>query len=136
LFPSHDRRPKWWSDSFKVISNVHVGDAAYHEVDGKSLWKQEFEPLNKLIDEGVEVYCWKSEKHLSWCSDEYIGKNGEYTHKALLIGIQSIKKETAEDVLRDIVEEYNERKQNDRYLWCKYTTKDLLERAKRALEGE
>lgn len=64
-------------------------------------WFQEYvKPLNKAIREGVEVFAdnntnrWYPETDSS-CSD---------THKALLINIQPIRKETAEDVLRDILE--------------------------------
>ena len=75
-----------------------------------STWTERFdkwfdenvEPINLMLSEGVEVrsdYC-----NLSWAvqGSDYYGQ--EYmTHKALLINIQPIKKERAEDVLRDFL---------------------------------
>lgn len=61
------------------------------------------EPINRLLSEGVEVYQRRNLKNQpyesvwtpDWCHGD--------TNKALLINIQPLKKETAEDVLRDLV---------------------------------
>ena len=71
-------------------------------------WFQEHvEPVNKMLSEAVEVACWKSDEHNTWCSDETVGPNNEcVSHKALLINIQPIRKDSAEDILRDLCDLY------------------------------
>jgi hypothetical protein len=61
------------------------------------------EPINKILAEGVEVTCYKEhyEERVKWCASEIMLDCK--THKALLINIQPIKEETAEGVLRDIL---------------------------------
>lgn len=62
-------------------------------------WHREVEPINKMLSEGVEVTgCVPpGEKETLW-SHKGISKD---THKALLINIQPIEKDTPEKVLRD-----------------------------------
>lgn len=83
------------------------------------------EPINKLLAEGVEVrscplkYTWAAKG-----TDHYEKNNG---FSALLINIEPIRKETAEDVLRDLValmEKYN----------SAFVTNEEYKRAKRVLE--
>lgn len=71
---------------------------------GVEAWfNDKVEPINKMLSEGVEVFVPKDFKDPD---GGFWGKNKQSfdTHKALLINIQPIKKETAEDVLRDILE--------------------------------
>lgn len=61
---------------------------------------KEVEPINGLLSEGGEVYgendgCWFDDG----AQDERIN-----THKALLINIQPIKKDTANTLLKDLVQ--------------------------------
>lgn len=64
------------------------------------------EPINKMLSKGVEVH--KTSGSLKYCwLDKPIDAmgfvQGNYpTHKALLINIEPIKQETAEDILRDV----------------------------------
>lgn len=63
------------------------------------------EPLNKMFEEGVEVtgeYCDLSERNY-WNTI----KKMDDTHKAILLNIQPIKAETAEDVLRSLLRQYD-----------------------------
>ena len=55
-------------------------------------------PINKMLSEGVEVYGSMKTKNKTWTPENNLGCLQD--HKALLINIQPIKKETAEDVLR------------------------------------
>jgi len=65
---------------------------------------REIEPLNKMIDEAVEV-------HLAISDNERLyyepAKKKFATHKAYLIGIEEIKLDTAEDILREILKEWD-----------------------------
>lgn len=57
-------------------------------------------PINKMLEDAVEVYGFKNEN--TWKIDndnEYDG----WTAKAILTNIQPIKKETAEDILRELL---------------------------------
>ena len=66
---------------------------------------QEVEPINKILAEGVEVSGDVDDFSMSeWRSTKGRGYENN-THKALLINIQPIKKDTAEDVLRDLSKE-------------------------------
>lgn len=86
----------------------------YHCRDGLNLdlvtvlnkcWDAEAEPINKILAEGVEVttYTEKGLDFANWVAP--LDRPGATpTHKALLINIQPIQKETAEDVLRDCLD--------------------------------
>ena len=65
------------------------------------IWfKENVEPINKLLAEGVEVYADKFEEDKPIYFKDRAGEG----QKALLINLQPIKAETAEDVLRDAIE--------------------------------
>ena len=60
-------------------------------------FRENVEPINKMLSEGYTVYY---NGHHIW----YKGSPGrDAINKALVINIEPIKKETAEDVLRDIL---------------------------------
>lgn len=62
--------------------------------------------LNAILDErGVRVYKYKGSKHADWSPeiDEAFGGVKKYDAQGLVVDIQPIKKETAEDLLREIV---------------------------------
>lgn len=61
---------------------------------------EEVEPINKMLSEGVEVY--NTDSGYGWADTLEV----RAVRKATLINIQPIKKETAEDVLRDIVNKW------------------------------
>lgn len=63
-------------------------------------FKQYVEPINKLLALGVQVHGATFEGLNEWTKTKLSNDD----HKALLINIQPIKKETAEDVLRDLHE--------------------------------
>jgi len=75
---------------------------------------------NKLIEDAVEVYGDYAVKANWW----RVGDKKDYTHKAYLIGIEPIKKETAEDVLRAIMSQWRYGIYNEK----------LLDRAKAVLD--
>jgi len=97
--------------------------------------------INKLLSDAVEVTCYG--RH-DGCGEvlrtdrgagEYFEnklKDFPHTHKALLINITEIKKETAADVLRDFVKEYSNRYGKP----CEPELLALSKRAKKALEVE
>jgi len=70
----------------------------------EAAWDEAVGPINKLLIEGVDVFGkpdHASPGRVGYYVSEFQCKSD--THKALLINIQPIKKETAEDVLRDWV---------------------------------
>jgi hypothetical protein len=87
-------------------------------------------PINKMLDNAVEVYSYTSilpdkTSCLSWCENRSIKNHKE---KALLINIEPIKKESAEDVLRDMIK----RAKDDKF--TRYAAvEDAIERAKAVL---
>ncbi len=84
------------------------------------------ETIEALFAKGVRI---KAEKHetFGWSGQEREDAAGDYyTHTALLIGITEIRKETAEDVLRDFLA-FSEKSQSPFILNC-------VERARRVLE--
>lgn len=85
----------------KISGNIIQAD--------KRMWGKLFtpyEPINKMLSEGVEVYGTDertfSIKKTNGINMYGLNDSNHFTHKALLINIQPIKKETAEDVLREI----------------------------------
>lgn len=73
-------------------------------------FQSKVEPINKMLAEGVAVNAFKITETMTDSEKQSVGMwtcgewdDGRDTHKALLINIKPIKKETAEDVLRDIV---------------------------------
>lgn len=94
---------------------------------------QNIKPLNKLISEGLEVqkvdgYAWDTPDKFS---DKTIGP---ITHKALLIGIQPIKKETPSELIDKALKELGV--PDGFYPQPVANAVKILEDAKRALEGE
>ena len=98
---------------------------------GELMWsfnhwfKEKVEPVNEMIANGIEVYNFEEIWHPM--RDAY--GDDKPSNKALLINIEPIKKETAEDVLRDILRMYLEN--------GSYMNKDLFifkQRAKAVLE--
>lgn len=88
-------------------------------------FEEHVEPVNKILENSAEVYgsiCGKADR---WSMFEKPHKKSPHTHKALLINIEPIKKDAAEDVLRDLLasEEI-------------FMSVDLYERAKAVLEIE
>jgi len=65
-------------------------------------FEKEVEPINKMLDEAVEVYGYSD---LNVSNHTYASDKQECdTHKALLINIQPIKKETAEEILQSFMD--------------------------------
>jgi len=89
-------KPTWW----KLINGTFPPQFS---VDSLAKWFEEnVEPINKMLAEGVEVFSKYDKTYLGymWSTAD----NHHQNHKALLINIQPIEKETAEDVLRDFIE--------------------------------
>lgn len=98
-------KPDW-----EIIKRNHpIGFACSKPEDYQlSQWfKENVDPVNKLLSEGVEVV--GKVKNIDggltnkkyWCATQI--QNTNETHTGLLINIQPIKKETAEDVLKDLI---------------------------------
>jgi len=92
---------------------------------GTGFYYYDAKEVDKMLSEGVEVYFTEGMDHLN--RSEIL--SGSATHKALLIGIEPIKKETAEDVLREWVEYMNGLHSAK---WVNGET-ELFKRAKRVL---
>ena len=110
-------RPYWWND------NNFTSPAEQQTLKNLREWfDTHIEPHNKLIEGAVEV--WSPNNGSGW-HDNLV--DGVSTHRAYLIGIQSIKKETAEDVLRDF--------KNEMSKWNESTPQlhELYKRAKAVL---
>jgi len=105
------KRPDW--DEFNV-------DKSY-SLNQLNDWFDEYiEPVNKMLGGGIEVYVGDSG---IWTHDH----DGVKTTKALLIDIKLIKRETAEDVLRELIYKGTPRTQHQKEIW---------ERAKAVLEDK
>lgn len=87
------KRPDWES-----LCNVGT-DIFLHEKSKTWLdvwFDREIQPVNKILEEGVEVYgC--DNGGCNWQMQERIDASDFDTHKALLINIQPIMKETREE---------------------------------------
>jgi len=86
-----------WEELFKtpLISKI---------IDALDNWFFEFVvPNNREVENAVEVRGTRTGNYAQWSEENPLVDRG-FTHKALLINIEIIKKETAEDVLRDILE--------------------------------
>jgi hypothetical protein len=82
-------RPNWYID-YDFYSRDHF-DKWFNE---------NVEPINEMLSKGIEVYNWEEVWHPKL--DAYDDKP---TSKALLINIEPIKQETAEDMLRRILDD-------------------------------
>jgi hypothetical protein len=93
------------------------------------------EPVNRAIENAVDVYgnVYEPYKGEVNCSTFDVAKCNTNTHRALLINIQPIKKESAEDVLRDFVKEHIVYAWNHENRDMNYSLQKLQERAKAAL---
>lgn len=95
-----------------------------------TFWNNAIEPLNQAIEKGVEVT--GSADDDGWFFSEYNNRKTD-THRAILIGIEPIKKETLENVVKDWLEfEEGEIRENGPYV--SDTLPKLIERAKRVLK--
>lgn len=76
-----------------------------HNLGPKDAFEKWFDthvqPVNEMLEAGVEIDCVKY-SNAGWTGAQ-TWQNTDPTHRALLINITEIKKETAEDVLRDFV---------------------------------
>ncbi len=95
------KKPNWLK--------LHEGRPDKNSLEGRwvfdreafNTWfKAEVEPINKMFNEGVEVYGWDNK---DWERQEKHIQGHDHSHRALLINIQPIKKETADDMLREIL---------------------------------
>lgn len=90
---------------------------------------REVEPVNKMLKGAVEVSGFGDAPNWTWKQDiENLSYAGRPEYRALLINIEPIKKETAEDVLRDWLGKANSRGLID---WT-----ELKTRAERVLEAK
>lgn len=124
-------RPDWESLNFDIVQTSADGSSfILTPKDRLDKWFDEYvDPVNKMIDEAVEVYQKRP------CTDGlwYPAMHKEsYTHRALLINIQPIKQETCADVLRDFLTVKDDVYGSSVYGPWKY----LFERARLALERE
>jgi hypothetical protein len=98
------------------------------------LSKSEFNEWYDIVfKDAVDVECTRtlSDHPGAW----YASENGTYpkTHTALLINIQPIKKESAEDILKDMIKEYSD---IEKYIGPRGPFWDVFERAKAYLNGK
>lgn len=96
----------------------------------KYWFRENVEPVNKLLREGTEArkYIDPAEGDVWFSNKDAFGPNDR--EKALLIDIQPIQKDTAEDVLRDFVNAREIKGANKQ--WSTWETGELLELAQRA----
>ena len=78
-------------------------DSYFKKSEFDEWFDKHVEPINKMLEEGVEVYNDETLSDTIWAYDMRPEFVKDQTRKALLINIQPIVKETAEDVLRDIL---------------------------------
>lgn len=99
-------------------------------------FKEHVEPVNKMFEGGVEVYKDTNpslNQYEEQCEEWRLFDTRYTSHKALLINIQPIKKESPEDVLRDYIK-YDQR--IDAREGLDDDIRKIFERAKRALGME
>lgn len=77
-----------------------------HRLELDKWFSKHIEPINKMLDEAVEVYECKDEPEHSSGNWYQYPKDCLKINKALLINIQPVKKESAEDVLKLFIENY------------------------------
>lgn len=81
------------------------------------------EPINKIISEGQKVK--GNFRHSFGGKPEILWGTSPFTHEALIINAQPIKKETAEDVLKEMIKLFESREA--------FSTQDLVDKAKNVL---
>lgn len=107
-------RPDWYEVlEVKTIANIY-------KTHLNRAWDKAVGPVNKMLSDGVEV---TTANGSDW-NDEYAIN---LTHKALLINIEPIKEESAEDILRDIFNQYKDMSGGD-------IREDWAARARKLLE--
>jgi len=118
-----------WSDSLYNLNSSAEGFSCAQDQWLNEWFAAHITPINEMLKNGVEVY---SNKKVE--PDNYWNGTKQYaqdTHKALLINITEIKKESAEDVLAAIV------KEQDKWSYDKDEAMDgLLHRARAVLENK
>jgi len=98
------KRPDW-----KYIFRYYKHELTEYAISELNIWfDQNIEPLNEIIENAIHVKGeYRKDRAFSdengWAFDQSFATT-RTTHKALLINIRPIKKETAEDVLRDIID--------------------------------
>jgi len=107
-------------------------------------FEEKFQAQQKMLSEAVEIYQEKKLMDSLWDTDKN-APNMKFTHRALLINITPIKKESCRDVLRDlerIISRSKSTKDGIEHHDCGFNnsnpkeTWDICERAKRALANE
>ncbi len=98
------KRPHFYTN---LLNGDKTIEPVITEKDFDRWFNEHVEPINRMLSEGIEVWSddwgdFKGEHMWSDKEDSCVALNMN-THKALLINIQPLKKETAEDVLRDLV---------------------------------
>ena len=96
-------RPDWHQ-----FIHLEIGEWTLANAKTKSelanWFDQKVEPINKMLSEGAEVYSFDPPKTSTRWSPQWGHDESEFDHKGLLINIQPIKKETAEDVLKALID--------------------------------
>lgn len=111
-----------WAEKLLRLNNSDIGFSKAQD-QWLNEWFQEYiEPINKMLGEAVEVY---ADEAFTNGGSIYLKDYAGQGYKALLINIEPIKKETAEDVLRYFVEGVQ--------AGGKWDSAELYERAKAVL---
>ena len=101
-----------WPELNRKVNKIPEDDrdiAYLFTADAFNLWfDTHVEPINKMLSEGQDAWC----NSVGLCAEEWTFTRKKHDcnnpiYKALLINIEPIKKETAEDVLRDVVSQWH-----------------------------
>ena len=95
-------------------------------------WDTHVEPVNKMLSEGVEVDGVWDTTNIPDIVCRFGTTEDNPTHKALLIQIEPIKKETAEEILAELIDRYHP----DDYDGTDKSFFELITRAKKVLGDE
>lgn len=119
-FKEHDEVHDWGTS---IVSEVQLIFNEYYE-----------EEIRPLFENAVQVTGCKDDMDI-WHYAKGIFRDDHDTHKALLIKIEPLEEETAEDLLRQIIEARGENINNAKIAGGKLTYRgDLFEKAKAFLE--
>lgn len=91
---------------FKYIckGDHYMKTPTLYEENFMNWFNEQVEPINQAIDDAIVVYCDNPQLDHHSCNNLWTMNNvSNDTHKALLINIEPLKKDTAEDILRDIL---------------------------------
>jgi len=94
-------------------------------------WDDHIEPINKMLSDSKQRTVYMYEGNVFWDVAETHYSNRPLVKTANIINIQPIKKETAEDVLREIYKH-----QTDKWSYAKDEPMDELLKRARAVLGE